>query len=82
MNIYTVRDNLKQTIRGKELLLNSLSPSKAEGYSILKNIIEMNLDELQKILNDVEVCVVQHERMSSHLSAAAWIIDHDRQGGI
>lgn len=95
MNIYTVRDNLRNTISGKEQLLkqhyNTLELYKRgakenTGVEMAINatiqFLDINIDELKKILDDVEKCCEQHERMSGHLSAAAWIIDHDRQGGI
>lgn len=54
MNLESVRDNLKQTIKGKELLLNSLKPSRQAGYEILHHMISLNLEELNKILADIE----------------------------
>lgn len=57
MKLETVRDNLKQTIKGKELLLNSLKPSAQSGYEILHHMISFNLEELNKILADVELCI-------------------------
>lgn len=65
MNLTKVRDNLKQTIKGKELLLNSLKPSAQTGYEILHHMITMNLEELNKILADVELCIeAEHENRS------------------
>ncbi|HWZ22631.1 MAG TPA: hypothetical protein VNW06_08255 [Cytophagaceae bacterium] len=51
MDIYTVRDNLKNTIAGKELLLNSFKDSHTSAA-----FIELNLKELKAILADIEIC--------------------------
>jgi hypothetical protein len=56
MNISTVRDNLRRTIAGKEALLNSLREDDTERYYITKQILDLNLDELRRILADVEKC--------------------------
>ena len=54
MDIYTVRDNLKNTIKGKELLLKEREEN--FGSSIVNNVIRINLTELRAILADVEIC--------------------------
>ena len=84
MNIYTVRDNLKRTIEGKEQMLADLVDRKEHGWfnstsEIVANratieFLEINIDELKKILADVEVCCVK-------ATEASWI-GVDRQGGI
>ena len=75
MNIYTVRDNLKNTIAGKEKLLanykgmlvalkKTKAPSGSEqhnhdhkiAYKVGCNMLEINIDELKRILADVEKC--------------------------
>jgi hypothetical protein len=61
MNIYTVRDNLKNTIKGKQALLDSLKPSRQTGFEILHNIISMNLEELSRILADIEEYINEQE---------------------
>ena len=66
MNIYTIRDNLKRTIAGKEKFLLSLkqddplmtAPEWLASVSA-KKFVEINLAELQKILEDVELCIEQ-----------------------
>ena len=81
MDIYTVRDNLINTIRGKEELLAHYreAQSKATGaqdivtYSVMR-FLEVNLEELYGILNDVQVCCKTATDQS-------WQ-GVDRQGGI
>jgi hypothetical protein len=92
MNIYTVRDNLKNTIAGKEQLLtnytgmrDALTKQKAPSgmeqhnrdlkisYEVGCNILEINIDELKRILQDVEVCCEQHTEMG-------WQINPERMG--
>ena len=74
MNIYEVRDNLIRTIEGKQAMLDGLRVSEKEGYYIIKQWLEINIDELTKILKDVTICCVQETEKS-------WI-GVDRQGGI
>lgn len=56
MNIHIVKQNIKQTIYGKELYLNSLDPHEP-GYEVLKQFLELNITELNNILSDVEKCI-------------------------
>ena len=83
MNIYTVRDNLKRTIAGKEQILADLVDRKEHGWfnltsEIVANratieFLEVNIDELKKILADVEVCCVQNSEMG-------WALNPERMG--
>ena len=81
MNIYTVRDNLLRTIRGKEEMLATYREAQAKAtgaedivtYSVIR-FLEVNLDELYGILNDVQVCCKQ-------ATDDSWR-GVDRQGGI
>ena len=83
MNIYTVRDNLKKTIEGKEHLLEQYSRS-LEGDKMLyeqkiavgaaKEFVQINIDELKRILADVEVCCEKSINDS-------WALNPDRSGG-
>ena len=79
MNIYTVRDNLIRTIRGKEELLAKYREAQAKGsedivtYSVMR-FLEVNLEELYGILNDVQVCCKQ-------ASDDSWKDNPDRMGG-
>jgi hypothetical protein len=62
MNIQTVRDNLKNTIAGKELLLEQFKTTQArhganlEAMHACQRFLEINLQELRDILVDVERC--------------------------
>jgi len=62
MSVYTVRDRLKITIKGKEAYLAELRDSKDLDTSMAIAVeagcamLELNIKELQKILDDVEVC--------------------------
>ena len=79
MNIYTVRDNLIQTIEGKEYMLqelegmrfNEIGKKIANGATI--KFLAVNIDELRRILQDVEVCCEQHTEMG-------WQINSERMG--
>jgi hypothetical protein len=81
MNIYTVRDNLIQTIQGKEdYLARENENRKSEdahvrmvAYTVTK-MLEVNIDELKRILRDVRICCDQATE------ASWWGVD--RQGGI
>ncbi len=72
MNIYTVRDNLRNTIAGKEELL-ALCPETEKNINI-RAFLKVNIDELRRILQDVEVCCKQ-------ASDDSWITNPDRMGG-
>jgi hypothetical protein len=67
MNIQTVRDNLRNTIAGKEqylaAIINGLQSAKGVDRVVLKTtkaMLELNIDELKRILQDVEKCVVDN----------------------
>lgn len=74
MNIQTVAQNLRKTIAGKQAMLDGLKVSEKEGYFIIKNWLEINIDELKRILQDVEQCAKQ-------ASDDSWITNPDRMGG-
>lgn len=84
MNIQTVRDNLRNTIAGKEKMLASLNPNnpyseefKSEGEVMARRatieFLKINIAELKRILADVEVCCEQHSEMG-------WMINPERMG--
>ena len=73
-SIYTVRDNLKTTIAAKEALAESYGNSAISEFRAVARFLEINIDELKKILADVEVCC-------ETATANSWI-GVDRQGGI
>ncbi len=72
MNIYTVRDNLKNTIADKEELL-ALCPETEKNINI-RAFLKVNIDELKRILQDVEVCCEKATEQS-------WRDNPDRSGG-
>lgn len=81
MNIYTVRDNLKKTILGKEAHLarenenrSSNDPSIRLVANTIGRMLEINIDELKRILADVEVCCEQ-------ATESSWAANPDRSGG-
>lgn len=59
MNIQTVADNLRNTIAGKEMLLetykNPLILTKS-ARETMAHMLEINIAELKRILVDVEQC--------------------------
>ena len=84
MNIYTVRNNLKQTIAGKEAMLERSrarlaqrpAPDDVTWFTIKSTVqlLENNIAELKMILADVEVCCEQTVEQS-------WRLNPDRSGG-
>jgi hypothetical protein len=87
MNIHTVRDNLKNTIAGKEKMLEKLQESKNVAASkdnpdqltigtigAMSGFLSNNIDELKRILKDVEVCCEKATQDS-------WALNPDRSGG-
>jgi hypothetical protein len=66
MNICTVRDNLKNTIAGKEALLEDYKKASARAVELdtadritiaaMAGFLSTNIDELKTILADVEKC--------------------------
>ncbi len=72
MNIYTVRDNLKNTIAGKEALLAEYE-SQSEKM-VIAGMLRLNIDELRRILKDVEQCCEK-------ATADSWAKNPDRSCG-
>jgi hypothetical protein len=78
MNIHKVRENLVNTIRGKEAYLAQMEKdivtyNQTVNYAVAK-FLRVNIDELKTILADVEVCCEK-------ATADSWR-GVDRQGGI
>lgn len=81
MDIYTVRDNLKNTIAGKEAYLTRLQESNtremntgaAMAVEATRAMLDINIDELKKILADVEICCEK-------AVAASWAISPEQMG--
>ena len=63
MNISTVAQNLRNTIAGKEKYLaewKNLDPVETADRihrATIVGMLEINIDELKRILQDVEVCI-------------------------
>ena len=85
MNIYTVRDNLKKTIEGKEEVLEEynkalnvqtdpLDAVQRMAVTATIEFLKININELKVILFDVEKCCEQYSLMS-------WEQNPDRSGG-
>lgn len=81
MNIQTVAANLRNTIAGKEKLLEEYQKARklatmAEDLALYatSETLKINIDELKRILGDVEQCAKQ-------ASADSWVGEVDRQGG-
>ena len=62
MNIQTVKTNLEKTIAGKEQLLTKwqefhpVESSDRSHKATMVGMLELNIDELRRILQDVEQC--------------------------
>jgi hypothetical protein len=81
MNIQTVASNLRNTIASKEKMLAGIkNPDdifnwEARAAAIAtREFLEINIDELKRILKDVEVCAKKE-------SDDSWITNPDRMGG-
>jgi hypothetical protein len=67
MNIQTVATNLRNTIAGKEQLLTKwqefhpVESSDRSHKATMVGMLELNIDELKRILQDVEQCIPQSE---------------------
>jgi archaellum component FlaC len=64
MNIQTVANNLRRTIAGKEMLLETYKNPSVLTKPIretMTHMLEINIDELKKILADVEQCIEKVE---------------------
>jgi hypothetical protein len=60
MNIQTVASNLRNTIAGKEMLLETYRNPSILTKSIretMAHMLEVNIAELRRILQDVEQCI-------------------------
>lgn len=65
MNIQTVIANLKNTIAGKEMLLETYKNPSVLTKSIretMTHMLEINIAELQRILQDVEQCIPEFQQ--------------------
>ena len=71
MDIYQLRDNLKNTIKNKRELLVDISDDSSD--DLVAQFLNINIDELERILVDVEICCEQSTRDS-------WISNPERMG--
>lgn len=85
MDIYTIAQNLRNTIAGKEKMLASLNPNnpyseeyKTEGEVMARRatieFLKININELKRILADVE-------KYCDKATAYSWSLNPDRMGG-
>lgn len=83
MNIYTVRDNMKRTIAGKEEMLEAIQRERTMvglrdgehiALSTTAQFLSINIDELKRILADVELCCEK-------ANIDSWEKNPDRMGG-
>ena len=77
MNLQTVITNLKNTIAGKEMLLETYKNPSILTKSVretMAHMLEININELKDILADVEKCVAKDVEQS-------WRDNPDRMGG-
>lgn len=56
MKIHEVQENLRNTIAGKEKMLAGLKDGGDAGQYTLRHMLNLNIDELKRILQDVEAC--------------------------
>jgi len=64
MNIQTVAENLRNTIKGKQAMLDGLKSTldvrdvgARMALIATREFLEINIDELKRILQDVEKCL-------------------------
>jgi hypothetical protein len=86
MNIYQVRDNLKNTIAGKELLYKEYIESDNVELKAIASYIRVNLTELNAILADVEQCCEQYTLScvnyeTKNTNKSSWKGAVDKQSG-
>ena len=81
MNIHTVASNLRNTIAGKEKYLGEVRTARCIADRVedmalhaVQKLLEINIDELKRILKDVEQCCQQATQDS-------WAANPDRSGG-
>lgn len=70
MNIQTVKDNLRNTIAGKEAYLAQVRDHQKRTNNmdresdVIADFLTINIDELKRILADLEKCVEIPERLA------------------
>ncbi len=80
MNIQTVATNLRNTIAGKEKYLDEVRTARCiadrrEDIALhaVQELLKVNIDELRRILQDVEVCCEK-------ATADSWALNPERMG--
>jgi hypothetical protein len=73
INIYTVRDNLKQTIANKEEFFQRLQGQSGIVAETTAHFLHINIGELKKILADVEICCKK-------VTDDSWALNPERMG--
>jgi hypothetical protein len=78
MNIQTVAENLRNTIAGKEKYLASLGNTQdmndgaAMATEAVRSMLEINIGELKRILQDVEQCIPTPVNNKRDLMKGLW----------
>ena len=65
MDVYQLRDNMKNTIKNKRELLVAMSDVSFD--DLVVRFLKINIDELERILDDVEICCEQSTLNIIHL---------------
>ena len=65
MNVYQLRDDLKITIKNKRELLAARSDVSSD--DLVAQFLKINIDELERILDGVEICCKQSTLNIIHL---------------
>ena len=83
MNIQTVINNLRHTIAGKEMLLAtyenpSINPYPPMVKATMVHMLETNITELKRILQDVEQCMPKEHVGDSNFES--WYESYPQQG--
>ena len=74
MNIQTVAENLRNTIAGKEIAYNEWRREQSTVGDFACKMLDLNIKELKRILQDVEQCIAKEVEQS-------WRDNPDRMGG-
>lgn len=83
MNLTTLQNNLRRTIAGKEHMLDShkrylrgqgITSAETIASETIVKFLEVNIDELKRILTDVELCI-------NDAAARSWDGCVDRMSG-
>jgi hypothetical protein len=76
MNIQTIAENLRNTIAGKEKMLEEFESvtlrngANLEVIYVMKEFLKVNINELKRVLQDVEQCVFDYDELKEDLKEA------------